>query len=267
MKERTLTLDDGALTYRLGGEGPLLVLSHALGPVAWGALELLTGSCSVAVPVWEHCSISIGTRLAHAWFEPLVRDAGFTHAALCSWSMAGPTAIEYAAERPPVLTRLILVDVAGLGADLPPLRLRDLPHLVLTRLMGRPTRGFVRVMWRSWVHRRDLDTAPLIEATFRFFRSTPGALMGPPDEDDDENDESLSDLLASIDVPTLVLAGRHSSVLGPEHGQIAAGKLPRGKLIVFEHSSHALQLEEPLIFQEAVAAFVNEPGNESIQSE
>ena len=260
MKERTFTLEDGTVTYLHGGEGPLVVLSHALGPVAWGALDPLLGSCSVAVPVWERCSLKIEARIAHDWFEPVVRDAGFEHAVLCAWSMAGPTAIEYAAERPPPLTRLILVDVAGLGADLPPLRLRDLPHLFLTRLLGRPTRGFVRTMWRSWVHRRDLDTAPLIETTYRFFRDEPGALMGPPDEDDDENGESLSDLLASIDVPTLVLAGRHSLVLGPERGQIAAGKLPRGKMIVFEHSSHTLQLEEPAKFQEVVAAFVNDTG-------
>jgi len=260
MKERTLTFGDGAVTYLHGGEGPLVVLSHALGPVAWGPLDQLMGSCSVAVPVWERCSITIRARIAHDWFEPLVRDAGFEHAALCSWSMAGPTAIEYAAERPAPLTRLILVDVAGLGADLPPFRPRDLPHFLLTWLLGRPTRGFVRCMWRAWVYRRDLDTGPLIEATYRFFRNEPGALMGPPDEDDDENGESLSDLLASIDVPTLVLAGRHSRVLGPEHGRIAAGKLPRGKLIVFEHSSHTLQLEEPVRFQEVVAAFMNDTG-------
>lgn len=258
MNERTLTLKDGALTYLHGGKGPLVILSHALGPVAWGSLDLLVRSCSVAVPVWEQCSISIGARLAHAWFEPLVRDVGFSQAALCAWSMAGPTAIEYAAERPAPLVRLILVDVAGLGSDMPALRIRDLPHLLLSRLRGRPTRGFVRCMWRGWLHRRDVDTAPLIEATYRFFRDTPGALMGPPDEDDDEDGESLGDLLAAIEVPTLVLAGRHSWVLGPGHGRSAAEKLPRGKLIVFENSSHTLQLEEREKFQEALAAFVNE---------
>lgn len=203
--------------------------------------------------------MSLKARIELAWFEPLVRDLGRTQAALCAWSMAGPSAIEYAAERPAggTLDRLILVDVAGLGGDLPPLRWRDLPHLLLTQLRGRPTRGFVRRMWRHWVHRRDLDTAPLIEATYRFFRDEPGALLGPPDEDEDEAGESLSDLLTAIDLPTLVLVGRHSTVLGPEHGQVAAAKLPRGELVVFEHSSHTPQLEEPERFQQVVAAFMN----------
>jgi len=258
MQEHTITLKDGELAYRRAGEGPLVVLSHALGPVAWGSLDALTRSCSVAVPVWERSSIEIPARLAHDWFEPLVCHAGFENATLCAWSMAGPSAIEFAAERPASLTRLILVDVAGLGPDLPPLRLRDLPHFLLTQVRGRPTRGFVRIMWRNWVHRKDLDTAPLIDATCRFFRDEPGALMGPPDEDDD--DESLSDLLALIDVPTLVLTGRHSTVLGPEHGRAAVDTLPQGELLVFEHSSHALQLEEPARFQDVVGSFVRERG-------
>ena len=258
MKERTLTLDDGDLTYLHGGEGPLVVLTHALGPVAWGSLDQLMSFCSVAVPVGERSSLATEARLALKWFEPLVRDMGFKHAALCAWSMAGPAAIEYAAGRPEILTRLMLVDVAGFGLDFPPLRLGDLPHYFLTRVLGRPTRGIVRTLCRSWVHRRDLDTTPLIEATDRLFRTEPGALLGPPDEEDE--DESLSDLLSSIDVPTLILAGRHSLVLGPQRGQIAAEKLQRGKLIVFEHSSHTLQLEEPAKFQEVVASFVNYTG-------
>lgn len=256
MQVRTLTFSDGALTYLHGGQGPIVVLSHALGPVAWGGLDQLMASGSVAIPVWERCSLGIASRLTHAWFEPLIRDLGCQQAALCAWSMAGPAAIEYAAGGPAVLSRLILVDVAGLGDDGPQLQLGDFPHLLLTRLLGRPTRGFVRRMWRGWVRRRDLNTAPLIEATYRFFRDTPGALMGPPDEDD-EDDESLSDLLASIKAPTLVMVGRHSTVLGPEHGQLAVEKLAHGELIVFEHSSHALQLEEPVRFQEALAAFLN----------
>jgi proline iminopeptidase len=260
MNERTFTLDEGSFTYLHGGAGPLVVLTHGLGPLAWGTLDQLMGSCSVAVPVGERCSINTEARITLKWFKPLVGDMGFKHAALCSWSMAGPAAIEYAAGRPEALTRLILVDVAGLGSDWPRLRLGDLLHFFLTRLLGRPTRGFVRSMWRSMVHRPDLDTKPLIAATYRFFRREPGALLGPPDEDDNDDGESLRDMLASIAVPTLVLAGRHSLVLGPERGRIAAEKLPRGKLIVFEDSSHTLQLEEPDKFLEVIAAFVNDPG-------
>jgi len=255
MKKRTLTLDAGELTYLHGGEGPLVVLTHALGPVAWGSLESLQTSCRVAMPVWAGSSVDASSRLTLRWFVPLVRDMGCERATLCAWSMSGPMAIEFAAEGPAQLARLILVDVAGLGGDWSPLRLRDLPHLLLTKLTGRPTRGFLRIMWRNWIHRRDLDPGPLIEASYQFFRNDPNARAGPPDGDDIE---SPGEFLSSIDVPTLVLTGRHSTVLGPEDAQHAVSMLPHGRLIVFEHSSHAPQLEEPARFQEEVAVFVNE---------
>lgn len=258
MKETTLSLDGGALTYLTAGEGPLVVFAHALGPLAWGGadgLASLARSCAVAVPVWEGTSLSVESRLALAWFEPLVRAAGVDRAVLCAWSMAAPTAIHFAARRPACLSQLVLVDAAGLGPGLPALRWSDLPHLAFTRLLGRPTRGFVRAMWRGWVHREDLDTRPLEEATYRFFRSEPNAYTGPID--DDEEEDALIDQLSTIEVPTLVMAGRHSEVLGPRTAKMAAGLLPRGELLVFEESSHALQLEEPARFREALAEFVD----------
>ena len=168
--------------------------------------------------------------------------------------MAGPAAIHFAAARPRCLSHLILVDVAGLGPGLPQLKWRDVPHLALTRLLGHPTRGFVRAMWKNWVHRRDLDTKALEDATYRFFRDESRAPEGPSDDDEDAG--TLLDVLPSVEVPTLVLSGRHSTVLGPRYGRAAAALLPHGGHIVFEESSHALQLEEGDRFQDALAAFV-----------
>jgi pimeloyl-ACP methyl ester carboxylesterase len=112
-------------------------------------------------------------------------------------------------------------------------------------------------MWKSWVRRDSVDTRPLVEATYRFFQNEPNAFGSGGDDDDDEAAASLFKSLASIQVSTLVLAGRHSSVLGSRNARIVVSQLPRAKLIEFEQSSHALQLEEPEAFQRAVAAFVN----------
>jgi pimeloyl-ACP methyl ester carboxylesterase len=107
-------------------------------------------------------------------------------------------------------------------------------------------------MWRSWVRRGNVDTKPLEEATYRFFRDVSNAPEDPTDEDED----TVIDVLPNVRVPTLVLSGRYSSVMGPRYGRTAAALLPRGKHIVFEESSHALQLEEADEFQDALAAFV-----------
>lgn len=259
MNEANLALEDGELNYLRGGEGPLVVFSHALGPLAWGPLDRLMDSCTVAVPDWERSTVPANTMGGLDWFEELTASMGFQQAALCAWSMAGPAAIYFATGHPACLSRLILVDVAGLGSGLPPLRLRDLPHLVLTRLMGHPTRGLVRAMWRNWVRQEDVDTRPLEEATYRFFRDESNAPEDPSDEDED----TVIEVLPAVEIPTLVLSGRHSTVLGPRYGRTAAALLPLGEHIVFEESSHALQLEEPDKFQSALAAFVSGGSAES----
>ena len=169
--------------------------------------------------------------------------------------MAGPAAIYFAADQPATLSCLILVDVAGLGPGWPELRWRDLPHLLLTKLKGHPTRGLVRLMWKNWVRRDNVDVKPLEEATYRFFRDTSRMLQDPTD-DEDEDDDDLIDVLANITVSTLVLSGRYSTVLGPNFGRKAAELLPSGQHVEFEESSHALQLEEAAKFQETVAAFI-----------
>ena len=243
--EARLELPGGALVHRSAGAGPLVVLTHAFGGLAWGDLTALAGSCTVVVPDWEASTLDRRTQVTFAWFDPLVRSLGHGSRPACaSWSMSGPGAIWFAAEEPPALSRLILDEVAGLG-ELPPIRLRDLRHLLWMRLRGRPTRGFVRMLWRGWVWQQGLDTRELEQATLRFFRANPDAYGLGAEEDDEDEDESLLDELQHIQVPTLVLAGRHSQVLGPEHGRAAVQRLPRGELVVFEESGHSLQLEEP----------------------
>lgn len=256
MNDATLPLDGGDLAYVHGGAGPLIVFAHALGPLAWGPLERLRRTCTVAIPDWEASTTPAETMSGFGWFEALADAHGSGRAALCAWSMAGPQAIHYAALRPAHLDRLILVDVAGLGAGLPELEWRDVPHMILSRIVGHPTKGFVRILWRHWVRNEGVDTAPLVEATHRFFRSGLASPVDPDDEDDEEDE--LLDRLPSIAVPTLVLAGRHSTVLGPRFGKAAAALLPDARLVVFEESSHTLQLEEPEAFEEALAGFMGE---------
>ena len=255
MEERSLPFAGSTLRIVHGGAGPLVVLSHALGPVAWGELTQLTGACTVAIPAWEPASLDAALQSGSSWFDAIVTELGFDEAALCVWSMSGPAAIDYAAEAPPLLSHLVLVDVAGLGEGLPELSWRDLPHLIASRLRGRPTRGFVRMLWRSWARPGGLDTSELEEATYRFLQTNPWAVTDPEDLEDE--DDSMSEQLRAIRAPALVCAGRHSAVLGLPAARCAVDLLPQGELLVFEESSHALQLEESAKFQRAVAAFVN----------
>jgi pimeloyl-ACP methyl ester carboxylesterase len=247
MAER-MELPSGTLHYERAGAGPVVVLVHALGPRAWGwPLEHLTRDCTVIAlgrfdPAPTSSSYVSEMDLALA----VVQRLGCQRFTLCAWSMAGSAVIAYAAARPRELEKLVLVDVAGLGG---PRQSAELPQ-------PRSAAEWAKRRAASWVHEagpvRDLVEALDLEALTR----SPGAFewilkanrqirQAPPPME-----------LEKIAVPTLVLTGRHSLVLGPDAAEGVARQLQHGKVIVFEHSAHALALEEPENFQNVIAEFV-----------
>jgi pimeloyl-ACP methyl ester carboxylesterase len=163
--------------------------------------------------------------------------------------MAGASAIAYAAAQPPELEKLVLVDVAGLVE--PELR----------RPPAELAQAYSAVDWARhcaarWVHEagpvRDLVEALGLEHASRLPQALEKTLeanrklrQAPPPME-----------LEKIAVPTLVLAGRHSTVMGPQAAQRVAQRLQRGSVLLFEHSAHALALEEPERFQDVIAQFV-----------
>ena len=93
MNQARLELDGESVVFRHGGRGPLLVLNHALGPLAWGPLERLQRSCTVAIPDWERSTLPEDERFVGDWIDAVARELGFEEAALAAWSMAGPAAV------------------------------------------------------------------------------------------------------------------------------------------------------------------------------
>lgn len=70
-------------------------------------------------------------------------------------------------------------------------------------------------------------------------------------------DYDLRGELGNIDVPALVLGGRHDFIMPPQHTAVplAAG-LPRSELVVFEDSGHFPFIEETDHFTEVVAGWL-----------
>lgn len=239
----------GSVHYERAGQGPVVVLVHALGPRAWGwPLERLARDCTVvAIGHFEPAtneSYVTEMDLVLAVLEHLGRPR-FT---LCPWSMAGISAISYAAAQPPELEKLVLVDVAGLGG----------PRVERPAAEPQPLSAAEWAKRRAarWVHQpgpvRDLVEALDLEALTRTPRAFQKILQdnrqvrqAPPPMD-----------LEKIAVPTLVLTGRHSLVLGSDAAQGVARRLRDARVVIFEQSAHALALEEPETFQNVVADFV-----------
>jgi proline iminopeptidase len=64
------------------------------------------------------------------------------------------------------------------------------------------------------------------------------------------------ELLASVTVPALVLAGRHDVICGERWAREIHGLIPGSELVILPASGHLGHLEEPAAFAAAVTAFV-----------
>jgi pimeloyl-ACP methyl ester carboxylesterase len=240
------------VSYERDGQGPAVVLSHGFGPRAWGwPLERLARDCTViAMSRFEPASPGQPYTSAIELVLAVLGHEGIDRFTLCPWSMAGPAAIAYAAGQPAALDKLVLVDVAGLGG---PLMKR--PHGAQPSQRRTPEE-WARIRATSWVHQpgpvRDLVEALDLEGLTR----TPQAFQRTMQANRQIVQSPPPIELGKIAVPTLVLAGQHSLVMGPDAAQRAAERLPDGRAVIFDESAHALPLEEPAKFQDVVAEFV-----------
>jgi 3-oxoadipate enol-lactonase len=246
-----IELPFGTVHYECAGDGPVVVLVHALGPRAWGwPLERLARDCTViAMGRFERAASNQSSVSEMDLVLPVLQRLGCQRFTLCPWSMAGSAVIAYAAAQPPELEKLVLVDVAGLGGPL-----RDRPSAELAQ--PRSAAEWAQRRAASWVHQagpvRDLVEALDLEELTRTPRAFEWTLKAnrqlreapPPLE------------LEKITVPTLVLTGRHSLVMGPDAAQGVARRLPDARVVLFEQSAHALALEEAEHFQNVIAEFV-----------
>jgi 3-oxoadipate enol-lactonase len=239
----------GTVQFECAGDGPVVVLLHAFGPRGWGwPLERLARDCTVvAMGGFEPAAPG-------QWYESyidlvlaVVQRIGRKQFTLCAWSMSGCDAIAYAAAQPAELEKLVLVDVAGLGGactEAPP---EEPPRSAAEWAKRRAAR---------WVHEpgpvRDLVEALDLEALTR----TPRAFERIMEANRQIRQTPPPMELEKIAVPTLILAGRHSLVMPPEAARRVAGRLQHATVVIFEHSAHALALEEAENFQDLVAEFV-----------
>jgi pimeloyl-ACP methyl ester carboxylesterase len=69
-------------------------------------------------------------------------------------------------------------------------------------------------------------------------------------------DADLRDELAGIEVPTAVFHGAHDTIAPPALGDYLAQHIPQARLVRFEHSGHALWIDEALRFNTELTGFI-----------
>ena len=70
---------------------------------------------------------------------------------------------------------------------------------------------------------------------------------------------TVEDRLAELQMPTLLIWGRHDHIFPASHAETARHKMRHGRVEIFENSGHTPQMEEPNRFNKLVLDFLSEP--------
>ncbi|MEU4421685.1 alpha/beta hydrolase [Actinoplanes sp. NPDC024001] len=275
-----VTVDGIVQRYHVAGRGPLCV-AHPGGPgLDWSYLRMppLENFLTMVYvePVGTGGSGRLPdprdyTRATHARFlDAVITDLGGGPILLLGHSYGGFVAQEYAIGRPDRVSGLILYDtspitgdefwqaaLAGMAAF--PERHPSLPQArQVARAFLQPTpeyddESFTRRLRATFpaylaAYWADEDRyAPMRQAVRGYFDAAQG-------ENPDPLDTRAG--LSTLDVPILVLVGRHDFICGVRFAEMIRAAAPHAELVVFENSGHFAHLEEPAAFAGVVEEFV-----------
>lgn len=286
-ESRTVTLDGVNLHYIRGGMGSPLVLVHGLGSSAavefYYNLEPLAARHRVFAidlpgfgrsdkPVLQY-TIEVFVKAV----RELMATEGLEQAAVMGVSMGGRVALGLALEAPQVVERLVLVDALGVGTPRRVLAYR----ILLTRGLGELTlSGTARALRRMrpatirrfwgwylqrpgrvdaiWSDQRIADHGTqLSKPEYRAaYLSALRSIAGMRQLQDGVVVEKR---LPELQMPTLLIWGRHDHIFPPSHAESAMQKLRNGRVEIFDGSGHTPQMEEPERFNRLVLDFLIEP--------
>lgn len=191
-----------------------------------------------------NCSIAGVRRLTAEFLEQVVREP----AVLVGNSFGGHVALRVASEHPELVRGLVLAGASGIFER----RLygdRDVEH--------RPS--------REWLTKRIAelfyDPANVREADVdRAFAelSQRGSARAMVKLSLSARDDKLSEAIAGMAVPTLLLWGRNDVVTPPHTAEEFNSLLPNSRLVWFDECGHAPMIERPTDFAREVSRFLDE---------
>jgi pimeloyl-ACP methyl ester carboxylesterase len=175
--------------------------------------------------------------------------------ALGGLSMGGYVALAIAARHPERIARLLLIATRA-AADTPEAAANRL------RLAAEVERsGDIRPVVEAFLPRvlaatTQAERPDLVTRVRRMMeRASPAAVVGCLRGMAARPDRTA--LLASLDIPALVLAGAEDPIATPEEGQGIADALPRGRLVVIPRAGHLLPIEQVKTTTQALRAFLD----------
>ncbi len=252
--EKTAVVYGQNIRYIEAGQGPAVILLHGLGSVKeiWSAN---IGALSAKYHVYAPDQIGFGHSdkplLEYKivtfvdFLQAFMQSQNISKATLVGNSLGGWIAIDFAAQHPEMVDKLVLVDSAGLpwgkapAVDLNPASLADMRTLLDSIFYGKKmvTEQFVLQAFTNHVRNNDAYTIQRTLAGFAQNQFEDGKL-------------------SSIHAPTLVVWGREDELILVSSGEKLREGIPQAKLVIFEQCGHIPQLEKPAEFNQALIDFL-----------
>jgi proline iminopeptidase len=260
------------------GQGYPLLLMHGgpgLDHTSLLPLQPLADQCTLIFYDHRCNGRSDGQPLSSMTFENLTADAdalrqtlGFEKWAVLGHSFGGNVALEYALRYPSSLSHLILMDTGGdqwwvnrhawqilAKRGYSPATVQAARRFYNGQVTpGKYLRTVMRFMGAYFY--RNL----FMEIAHDLFSPGPRPKMRPEATIFGYSrllqGWTVMDRLGEINVPTLVLAGRHDFLFPPEHQAILADRIPNAHLEIIERAGHNPQMEQPGVVIQIMKRFL-----------
>ncbi len=275
-RRRFVEVDGVRTAFVQAGSGPPLLLLHGLGEFieAWCLnITPLAADFAVWVPdlpghgrsSWDDREYT--PEYCRHFVRGFMDAAGIKRAGIIGRSLGGAIALDFARHEPGRVASLVLVSSGGYSDRIPlSYRLAMLP--VLGELMLGPsvlaTDSVVRVFMRRHFHVVDRLPPGYIHLMARYgrkpdrnafirhvIRSNAQLWSSRPRRE-------ISTSLADVQVPVLLVHGRHDHVVPLDQALSASRQTQRAKMVLFPDCGHNPQLEQPEMFNRVVRDFLLE---------
>src|SRR5919202_1003903 len=286
METKEITLHGHRVTYRAGGEGPVLLLIHGITGTSetWDLVgPALTRRFHVLAPDLLGHGLSAKPRGDYSLgayaggIRDLLAALGHDRATVVGHSLGGGVAMQFAYQFPQRIDRLVLVASGGLGRELHSLlRAATLPgaEFVMPLICSPGIRDA-----GNWVAgalgRIGLRAAPDLEEMCRGYASLADArarqafvhtlrtIVDPAGQ----RVSAMDRVYLAAEVPTLLLWGERDGIIPVEHGRAAHEAIPGSQLLTFPDAKHFPHREDPAAFVDALLAFVDSTAPARIDEE
>ena len=275
MKLQKISIHGHQVAYRMGGQGPAVLLIHGMAGSAstWqDVMPALAEQATVIAPDLPghgesekfRGDYSLGNYASG--LRDLLTKLGHGRATILGQSLGGGVAMQFAYQYPERCERLVLVSSGGLGQEVHAgLRALALPgaQYVLALGCSAPVRtagtmlgglfqrlGFhpkpaVQEIWRSFESLGDAETREAFVHTLRSVVDVAGQRVDARDR-----------LYLAAAMPTLLIWGDHDRIIPVDHAYRAHDAMPGSRLEIFEGAGHYPHRDDPQRFVRVLRDFI-----------